>query len=794
MISPRWQKVLHDVWLNKTRTVLVVLSIAVGVFAVGVIASTKTIVNRDLRNSYQQINPQSAQLAVSPFNDDMVDAIRRMPSVAAADGRRYAQVRMQLSSGQWKDLSIAAIPHYDRQTVNKIFPQSGAWPPGKKEILLERSSLTYLGLQVGQTITVETPDHKLHDLLISGTAFDVNLPPVSFAGVGYSYATMDTIEWLGLGRYYSTLNYVVSTDPLSAKHIQDVGNEIREKLKLGGYEVYSSWAPTPGRHPADDAISPMFLILQVMGVLTLLLSGFLVINTISAVLSEHIRQIGMMKAIGARRSQLVSMYFVMVSTYGLLALLVAAPLGYLGTRGLAGWLGNLLNLDITSYSIPISVFLTQFAIAMLVPLLSALTPVLSGTRITVREAISNYGVGKANGKQGLIDRTLERIRSLPRPFLLSLRNTFRRKGRLLRTLIVLTLGGAIFVSVFAVRASLLNTLDEALEYFNYDVSINFEKAQRIDLLQSEALQVPGVIEAESWFGRGAAVKHGEDQFSQDYSLIAPPPDTKLIDPKVMQGRWLLPDDENAVVLNTNVLKDEGNIKLGDEITLRIGNRETEWKVVGIVRGDLNDRILYVPDAYYKQLMNLPSKGSQLLVRSDATTKAQQQALAKQLEQRFNDQGMKVARTQALFETRDLIAGQFNIIVAFLLIMSVLLAVVGGLGLAGTMSINVLERTRETGVMRAIGASNGSILGIVIGEGMLVGVVSWVLSTLVALPLSRALSQQVGLAFLKSPLAYTFSLFGALLWLAVVVIVAALASYMPARRAARLSVREVLAYE
>jgi putative ABC transport system permease protein len=127
-------------------------------------------------------------------------------------------------------------------------------------------------------------------------------------------------------------------------------------------------------------------------------------------------------------------------------------------------------------------------------------------------------------------------------------------------------------------------------------------------------------------------------------------------------------------------------------------------------------------------------------------------------------------------------------------MAILLAVVGAIGLMGTMSLNVLERTREIGVMRAIGASDGAILKIVIVEGVLIGLMSWLLGTMLALPLSRLLSDSVGVSIFQTPLSYTFSLGGVELWLGLVVILAALASFWPARNASRVTVRDVLAYE
>ncbi len=127
-------------------------------------------------------------------------------------------------------------------------------------------------------------------------------------------------------------------------------------------------------------------------------------------------------------------------------------------------------------------------------------------------------------------------------------------------------------------------------------------------------------------------------------------------------------------------------------------------------------------------------------------------------------------------------------------MAVLIAMVGGLGLMGTMSMNVLERTREIGVMRAIGASDRAILQLVIVEGMLIGVISWAVGALLALPISTLLANVVGATMFQTPLDFVFSWDGFLVWLTGVVVLSALASFLPARSAARLTIREVLAYE
>jgi putative ABC transport system permease protein len=127
-------------------------------------------------------------------------------------------------------------------------------------------------------------------------------------------------------------------------------------------------------------------------------------------------------------------------------------------------------------------------------------------------------------------------------------------------------------------------------------------------------------------------------------------------------------------------------------------------------------------------------------------------------------------------------------------MAVVLAAVGGLGLSGTMSINVLERVREIGVMRAIGASDGAVLRLVLVEGIIIGILSWFAGAIIAVPLSLIISNLLGISLISQPLTYAYSIMGVSMWLVIAIILAAIASFFPARNASQLTVREVLAYE
>jgi putative ABC transport system permease protein len=626
----------------------------------------------------------------------------------------------------------------------------------------------------------------------------MNKPPASFVGSPFGYITADTLEWLGFERYFNQLHIVVEENTTDKDHIQAVADLVQDKIEKGGRTVYWIWIPDPGDHPASESLDPMMLILGVLGTLSLFLSGSLVINTISALMAQQIRQIGIMKAIGARIGQVVQMYVAMVLAFSLLSLLIAVPLGALVAYLFTGFLANLVNFDLLGFRIPPQALALEAAVGLLVPLLAALYPILSGARISVREALSTYGLGQGRFGHSLVDRFIEMVTSatrvLSRPVRLSLRNTFRRKGRLALTLSTLTLGGAIFIAVLSVHASLLSTLDDALSYWNYDVEVDLAHAHRIDKIEREAMRVPGVVHAESWSGNTARRIRPDGHEGPNISVIAPRADTSLIRPTVLEGRWLLPEDENAIVLNTYVLKEEPDVKVGDDIVLKIEGKEGTWRVVGIVKGVMTGDIAYANYPYFSRVIRFVGRSGGVQVIGEQHDAAHQADLAERLKEHFDSRGLRVTATETIGSIRQNIEFQFNIIVIFLSVMAILIAIVGGLGLMGTMSINVIERTREIGVMRAVGASDGSVLSVFMTEGLFMGVLSWLVGTLLALPIGKLLSDAVGIAFTDFPLTYTFSTRGAVVWLMVILILAALASILPARSASRLTVREVLAYE
>jgi putative ABC transport system permease protein len=813
MLSPRWRKIIRDLWRNKGRTLLVVLSIAVGVFAVGTVAHMRTIVRQDMRDSYASANPASATIYTEQsFDDDPLEVVRDMPEVAAAEGRRSVMVRFQFPGDeQWRPMQVIAIPDYEDMRVNILRlegehgPDPAGWPgpvplpPPDRELMFERTSLLrpdtglYPRAKLGGTLLIETPAGKQREMRMAGLVADFARYPASFMNMPNAYVTLNTMEWLGLPRDYNELPLLVAGDRMDAAYIERVADRVADRIERGGVTVLRTSVPEPGRLPLEDLVDALVYLLGALGALSLLSSGFLLVNTMQALLAQQVRQIGVMKAVGARGRHIVGMYLSIILFYGILALVLSVPLGTWAAREIIGFMTYFVNFELSGFRVPPEVLALEVGMALLVPVAAGFWPVIAGTRITVREAISNYGLGKSGFGTGFVDQIVERVRGLPRPLLLSIRNTFRRKGRLLLTLATLTLAGTVFIAVIAVRASLMLTLDNLFRYYKWDAEVSFERPYRAERVEGIAMSVPGVTAVESWIIEATYRLRPDDSEGDVFLLRAPPAETETFDPTVIEGRWLRPEDENALVVNTHWLDDEPDVAVGDEVVIDVHGREATWRVVGVVRPAWPAAEAYVNYDYFTRVIRSAGQAGSVYVvteRHDAATHAR---VKEALRDRFDREGLKVNLVQTVAENRANNAVFAGILTTFLMSMAVLLAVVGGIGLMGTMLLNVLERIREVGVMRAIGAKTEAVLQIFIVEGVIIGLISWLLATILAMSLGRTISSAVGMTMWGFALDYAFPLSGVLIWLILAVLLSVAASYLPAQNATRITVRDVLAY-
>lgn len=791
----RWRKVLRDVTGNKLRSFFVILAIMAGVFGISVVANSYSILMREMDRNYMDTNPSSAIITTDYINDSIIRQIKSLSYIEELERRKTIIGRVQVQANVWKDIWLYVIDDFNNVHLDTFTAEAGEAVPAEGQILFERKALNFTNTSIGQTVDIKIPNGAITPLTITGSVHAPGLPPSWMEGNAFGFISQDTYKMLGGMDYGTELRIKVTGDLTDKQHICKLTYKLKSYLEAQGLNVTGIEIPEPGKHPHYTQMASLLFLMEAFGILALLLSGILVSNMIASLLGRQIRQIGIMKAVGATTLQITALYLSVVIALSCSALLFAIPLGICAGRGYALLAASILNFNIYSYHIPSGVYLLELGAGLIVPVLSSLIPVIRSSRITVREALQAYGVSQERYSGLTSEKTARSFSFVPRPFLLSLRNTFRRKVRLIFTLLVMAAGGTGLIAAMNIYASMYHTVDKKMNALAYDIQVTFDKAQPVGIIEDCLKSIPQAAEVEAWGGAYACRVHEDNTAGNRFNIVAPLPDTKLM--KTLQlysGRWLRPEDTNSIVLNQRILSMEPDIKVGNTIILRINQKDTKWKVIGISKELIGPPMAYVNMDYLARLQKQEGYAGNAVIRTLEHDALTQTAAARQIEQTFYENGISVHSLLKLSDYRTSIVNHLVIIASFLIIMSLLVILVGGLGLATTISINVMERTKEIGIMRATGASSRYITGIVVGEGIFIGISSWFIAILFSIPLSRFICHQFGIIFFEAPLAYAVSYHGYLLWLFLVVLFASAASYYPSRKASLMQINQALYYE
>ena len=807
-----WRKAFRDFWHERARTALVVIAIALGISAFAAVLSSYAILTRELDQGYLATNPASAVLRVDSADDDLVKAILQNPEVSDAEPRRTISGQIKAGPVQWRNLILFVVHDYGNVRVSKLVPESGAWPPATGEILIERDAFQVAKANIGDAVTVKTANGVEQPLVISGSVHDVGQAQARMENIVYGYINLATLAQLGEEPRLNQLNILVAQNRFDENHIKRVVADVETLIKSRGHEVQRVEIPRPGKHPHSDLTGILLLGMSSFGLFVLVLSGILVINLLTAMMASQVRQIGVMKAIGGTHRQIAGIYFGQALFLGIAAVIVSVPLGILGSRALCRYMAFFLNFDINSFAVPFWVYLLVALVGIAAPMIAAAYPVWRGTATPVRVALSDFGLSQANFGASAFDRALARIGGTFSLIALAIRNSFRRRARLVLTLLTLSAGGLFFLSALNIRASMLNTLDRMFGARKFDLTVSFSNPYEFEKIQKAVSNTPGVTHAEGWFGAEASlIDHGSSNTTTEphangglhggggpsevnrFTIMALPADTQLLDFEIIEGRRLTPQDTNAIVINNALAGREPKLHVGDDVVLRIGPAEATWRVVGVTREAFSPGAVgYIPLSFIQK--QHPGMTNNLRLALKNTDPESIASVKEDLDRNLEQQGVRARGSTSKADTRFGFDQHMLMIYVFLIVMSAIVGGVGGLGLMTTMSLNVLERRREMGVMRALGATPRIVWLMIVAEGIVIGLLSWTIAALLAWPISKATGDFMVQVMFRSGLDFTFEPLGLVIWLLVSISLSGLASFLPAWKASRITVREALAYE
>ena len=788
MLSPRWRKVLRDATLHKGRSALVVAALVIGLVGSGALLDAWSLVRRVTTETYVTSHPVSATLRLDRVDRAAIDAVRAMPGVAAVRARRVASASFSSESGELV-AQLFALEEPGARDIATVDGTAGSFPPRDGEIAIEKSSLELSRAAVGESVSLRYAGGEAVSLRVTGIAHDVSLAPGWMEHVVYGFVTPATLARLGVPLGFDEIQLVVRDASLDREGVRRVANDVKRILERGGRKVLAVNVPVPFQHVHAAQMDSMMFTQGAFALLTLLACAALVVNLVSATMASQLREIGVMKAIGARPRQLAGLYLASIAGAGVLSTAIALPLAVAIGRRYAALKADLLNFGIDGFAIPGWAIAIQVAAGMALPLIAASFGIARACRMPVSEALRDPGI--VTGANGYRVGKRVRVPFFGRPLTLSIENAFRRRERMILTLIALTLGGAVFVAADGLRQSVRDSVGLMVASQRYDLVVRPAEAQPIARFEEALSKADGVEAAEAAIGASATPLAGDGTYGSPFPLFGVRGDTQRVVPKMLAGHWVDGAEGNSLIVNRTLADEDPRFALGSRVALLVGGRPSSWTVAGIA--DVGAQPLAYARREAVGAARADDRATVGLVVLSAAERERPLAAILRIRGALEDSGMRVAATILSSENRRALEDHLVLVVDFLGVMGWVMIAVGGMGLASTMGISVLERTREIGVMRAIGARTSAIVGIVQAEGLVIAWIGWAAALVLSVPMGLVLGRAFGAIMFPVPDRYVPTAAGTFAWLAVATAVSILSCAWPAIRATRIPTAAALAY-
>jgi putative ABC transport system permease protein len=799
-MKPRYQKVIRDLVLHYSKNIMLALAIAVGVFGIGAVLGGYAVLSREMATNYLSTEPASATIEFDgSISNSLLDSIKDINGIRTAERRATITARMKVND-RWYPILLFVIDDFNKMEISKVLPVSGSSTPGIGEMLVERTALTMMQANVGDSMMIRSPHGEARPLKITGVVHDPGLAPAWQEQAGYAYITLDGLHYLGETHNFDLLRLQVTENKFSSAHITRKAEQVADLLKTKGIHIHEIQVPPPGKHPHQSQMNAVLTIFTIFCFMILVLGSILAATSMATLMVKQVRQIGVMKTIGGTSTQIVALYLLMLLAICTIALMVSIPLSRLAAYGFYTQIATLLNLEITDSSIPWTVPAIQVASGIAIPMFLAAFPLFRGSRISVREALDNYGVSARSSTLSIISK-LPILNRLSDTVRLALRNAFRQRSRLALTLGLLAAGGAMFMTALNVSDAWDKNLKRIYVQRLYDQDIKLNHRINGDTILTGIRAIAGVTHVEGWDYSSTSIANESnyevtstypDKGHGSFTMIALPVDTKLLNPTIAEGRWLTNAESNEVVLNQ--LARTSEMKIGDEVSLSLEDKPTKWKIVGFCEDVGSAAAAYVSIKAFAKFNASINEIKMIRIGYSDRSKDFAISMNREIDKMLEASRISVSATTPVWLLHNAVAAHMKVLVNSLLAMAVLMAFVGTLGLTSTISMNVLERTREIGVMRAIGATPKKIRNLIVSEGLIIGCLSIIVAFLASVGLSYFMSEFIGHISFRTPLTLTISYNAILIWVLIVTIGSYLATILPAKRANIVTTREALSYE
>jgi putative ABC transport system permease protein len=781
-ISALTRKSLADVFHRRGRTMLVVLGLLLGVFGLTAI----NITNATLLSAFQYTTDETTlpniDFSVQSVDPSLAATLASVPNVQTVLIDTSYPTRWHITTPPGHtDMTITGYQDLHQIPFSPFQLRNGAYPSGN-EILMESSDTSLQTFAIGDLVTIDTP-HGSTQLRVAGTTRTLGLPSPSLTSKATAYMNAATLTQIA-GAVPNDIQVKVS-DTSNTREIQ-TRKDIEQVLLAHHVTVLTSTLVTASSSNVS-VVNNLFAVMRVLSVIALLLTGFLMTNTIATLMTEQIKYIGIMKALGGTRTVILRSYLLSVNIYGIVGTLLGIVLGTWGSYQLMTFFSRLITFDVGPFQFPSNLIVISVAFGLGIPLLAAIVPLWHGTSVTVRDVLSAYGISSSGSGNQTRQRKLH-LTWVPQTVWVGWRSIFRKRGQTILTLLMLAFAGASFLIVQTTKASYDQHFVDASNVYGFDVRFQGNPAP-ISQITTLIAQLPNVQRIEPLIDQDVTTQWGKFPFT------AVVPDTQMYHYQVYQGRWFHGDEPNAMLINDDIVRTTG-LHVGDTLTFSTNGHTATWTIIGAVhdpnRGTTDIGIAVTTVTNIDTFMGIPSgDASQFMVRATDHSTAHINQLATNIDNTLSQSGIAttVQTKQQYLNSKQTI---FQILSILLYAVVVIVSLVGILGLFSTLTTSVLERRREIGILRAMGASRRQVALVFWSEGALLALFAWLAGVILGIPMAYAFAQYFSTVL--TPLSFTLPPLTLGLMLIFICIIASFASIGPALSATRVRVIDSLHYE
>jgi putative ABC transport system permease protein len=784
-----WRKVVGDARRDGAQVALIALVIALGTAGVVAALDARSILQREIAASYATARSPDIALWFDTVEPAVLAQVAACDGVAGVDARRVAYSRIAARDGSWLPMRLTILRDAASQSVGKIHRHDESPAVQSGGLWIEQSGRELIAEGDGHTLSVRTASGGLATLPLAGYVHDTSVAPSTQERIVYAFATRDGAVALGQNPEADQVLVVMKTRGDTAD-AATLGEELRAALKAGGHPPLRVEA-LPNTHPHAPLMHAMVRVLGVLSAIAILCSAALAAYLVSAWMRREFRLVGVMKAIGGRWHQIAIQYLFLIVPLLLAVAAMALPAGALLGRALVRYYAAALNIDISDWTVDASLRLGEAAALFAIPLAAMAWPIVRASRVNVREAIHDAGIASPVNAGSRLAKSITLPGAMRWTF--ALRNTLRRPLRLVLVLLALASGGALLLTTHSNYESLMAVIDTSLATQGHDIDVLLSKAVPGAQLEAIAHKVPDVQVAEAWRRAAVSVATGGPGDSaiapRRVTLLGYPPQSRLFKLPVLEGRAPAPGAADEVLMTRTVREPYPQLHPGSEVRLRSGDRVANVRVVGIVE-EIGNPTFYAPFPAFDTVTALGDRSTTL--RASAAGD-HPDAVAGRLDQAFLDARLPPAQliTRAMF--RDSLDEHFKVVGDVIRMVALAAALVGAIVLAAGTSFNVLERTREIGILRALGATPRALAAMLLAEGAAIAAAGALLAIALSVALTLALNGAAARTLLHVAVPLRFSLEGlAILGGGVIVVIVTLG--LTLRVSLRRTVRETLNYE